>query len=162
MQTGWYDLAQIAITPAGWYDWQDKNILEGSKPMTGLMPFLARVRESGIGVIGMKAGRYLAGDYGVTLTLSREFRSGMRVGAWTTFTDVSFEDFGEGSFDKGFFITIPFDALLLRSSRAQGLFSFRPLTRDGGQMVSVPDRLYFLTQEGSLRSVARYWSKFLD
>ncbi len=61
METGWYDLAQIAITPAGWYDWQDKSILAGSKPMTGLMPFLARVRESGIGMIGMKAGRYLAG-----------------------------------------------------------------------------------------------------
>jgi len=113
-----------------------------------------------LGVV--QVGRYLAGDHGITLTLSRQFRSGMRVGAWTTFTDVSFEDFGEGSFDKGFFFTIPFDALLLRSSRSQGLFSFRPLTRDGGQMVSVPDRLYFLTQEGSLKSVVRYWSKFLD
>ena len=29
--------------------------------MTGLTPFLDRVRASGIGLIGMKAGRYLAG-----------------------------------------------------------------------------------------------------
>jgi aryl-alcohol dehydrogenase-like predicted oxidoreductase len=61
MQTGWYDLAQIAVTPAGWYDWADKNILANSPPMSELRPFLDRVRASGIGLIGMKAGRYLAG-----------------------------------------------------------------------------------------------------
>jgi Aldo/keto reductase family len=61
METGWYDLAQIAITPAGWYDWADKGILAESPPMSGLRPFLDRVRASGIGLIGMKAGRYLAG-----------------------------------------------------------------------------------------------------
>lgn len=61
MQTGWYDLAQIAITPAGWYDFTDRNILPGSDPMVGLRPFLDRVRASGIGLVGMKAGRYLAG-----------------------------------------------------------------------------------------------------
>lgn len=61
MRTGWYDLAQIAITPAGWYEWEDKGILRGSKPMTGLQPLLQKARASGIGLIGMKAGRYLAG-----------------------------------------------------------------------------------------------------
>jgi aryl-alcohol dehydrogenase-like predicted oxidoreductase len=61
METGWYDLAQIAITPAGWYDFVDRNILPGSAPMSGITPFLDRVRESGIGLIGMKAGRHLAG-----------------------------------------------------------------------------------------------------
>lgn len=61
MGTGAFDLAQIAITPAGWYDWTDKGIQAGSPPMTELQPFLARVRAAGIGLIGMKAGRYLAG-----------------------------------------------------------------------------------------------------
>ncbi|MGE4605725.1 MAG: aldo/keto reductase [Myxococcota bacterium] len=59
--SGWYDLAMIAITPGGWYDWEDKSILAGSPPMTALQPVLARARESGMGIIGMKAGRYLAG-----------------------------------------------------------------------------------------------------
>ena len=36
-------------------------VADGSKPMRGLRPFLDRVRDSGIGLIGMKAGRYLAG-----------------------------------------------------------------------------------------------------
>jgi aryl-alcohol dehydrogenase-like predicted oxidoreductase len=61
METGWYDLAQVAVTPAGWYDWAEKDILRDSPPMKGLGPFFDQVRESGIGLIGMKAGRYLAG-----------------------------------------------------------------------------------------------------
>ena len=60
-ETGAYHLAQIAITPAGWYDWADRNILPGSATMQDLRPFLDGVRESGIALIGMKAGRYLAG-----------------------------------------------------------------------------------------------------
>jgi aryl-alcohol dehydrogenase-like predicted oxidoreductase len=59
--TGWYDLAMIAITPAGWYDWTDKRILPGSKPMAELQPTLARARKAGIALVGMKAGRLLAG-----------------------------------------------------------------------------------------------------
>jgi aryl-alcohol dehydrogenase-like predicted oxidoreductase len=60
-KTGWYDLAMIAITPGGWYDWESKSVLEGSKPMTGLQPVLEKARESGMGLIGMKAARHLAG-----------------------------------------------------------------------------------------------------
>ena len=61
IETGWYDLAMIAVTPADWYDWDGKSILPGSPPMTGLAPLLARAREAGIGLIGMKAARHLAG-----------------------------------------------------------------------------------------------------
>jgi len=61
VRTGAYSLAMIAITPAGWYDWADKAILAGSKPMVDLQPVLARARAAGVGLIGMKAGRYLAG-----------------------------------------------------------------------------------------------------
>ena len=61
MKTGQYSLAMIAVTPAGWYDWENKGIAQGTEPMTKLQPFLARLREAGIGLVGMKAGRYLAG-----------------------------------------------------------------------------------------------------
>jgi hypothetical protein len=61
IDTGWYDLAMIAITPAGWYDWVGKTILAETQPMVELQPVLARAREAGIGLIGMKAARYLAG-----------------------------------------------------------------------------------------------------
>ncbi len=59
--TGRFSLAQIAITPAGWYSWADRKILAGSPDMVDLEPILARARKAEIGLIGMKAGRFLAG-----------------------------------------------------------------------------------------------------
>ena len=61
IETGWYDLTMIAITPGGWYDWKDKTILDGSPKMTELRELLDRARASGIGLIGMKAARFIAG-----------------------------------------------------------------------------------------------------
>lgn len=61
IDTGRFDLAMIAITPGGWYDWETREVLPGSPPMTELRPLLDRARAAGIGLIGMKAGRYLAG-----------------------------------------------------------------------------------------------------
>ena len=56
-------------------------------------------------------GRYLAKDHGATLEMRRTFRNGWQIGVWATFTNVPFEKFGEGSFDKGLFFQIPLDAL---------------------------------------------------
>jgi aryl-alcohol dehydrogenase-like predicted oxidoreductase len=60
-KTGWYSLAMTAITPGGWYDWEDRAVLPDSPPMKDIKPFLSQVRDSGIGLVGMKAGRFLAG-----------------------------------------------------------------------------------------------------
>lgn len=62
-KTGRYSLAQIAITPAGWYDWAEKNVQKGSGPMASIQPTLDKAREAGIGLIGMKAARHLAGRW---------------------------------------------------------------------------------------------------
>jgi aryl-alcohol dehydrogenase-like predicted oxidoreductase len=61
--TGWYSLVQIAVTPAGWYDWSAGAVQADSKPMVGLRPTLDRARAGGIGLIGMKAARHLAGRW---------------------------------------------------------------------------------------------------
>jgi aryl-alcohol dehydrogenase-like predicted oxidoreductase len=60
VETGWYDLAMIAITPAGWYDWDSKSLLPGTPAMADLQPTLQRARDAGIGLVGMKAARYLS------------------------------------------------------------------------------------------------------
>ena len=60
IETGWYDLAMIGITPAGWYDWFTKDLEEGTPSLINLQPLLKRARDAGIGLIGMKAVRYLA------------------------------------------------------------------------------------------------------
>ncbi|GAG91640.1 unnamed protein product, partial [marine sediment metagenome] len=60
IETGWYDLAMIGITPAGWYDWTTNDLEEGTPPLVDLQSLLNRARDAGIGLIGMKAVRYLA------------------------------------------------------------------------------------------------------
>lgn len=87
------------------------------------------------------AGRYLAGDWGTTFRVSREFAGGWRIGAFATFTDVSFEEFGEGSFDKGIEIEMPLTWLLGTPTRQTAGTTLRPVLRDGGARLSVDGRL---------------------
>ena len=82
--------------------------------------------------VEINAGRYLAGDIGVTTTISREFGSGWRVGGYATLTDVPFENFGEGSFDKAIFVSIPIDWITSTPTQVQRILTLRPITRDGG------------------------------
>ena len=60
IETGWYDVAMIGITPSGWYDWSTKDLVKGTPPLTELQPLLNRARKAGIGLIGMKTVRHLA------------------------------------------------------------------------------------------------------
>lgn len=59
--SGRYDLAMIAVTPAGWYDWNNKGLLQDTPPLTALAPALEHARNAGMGLIGMKAARALSG-----------------------------------------------------------------------------------------------------
>ena len=70
-------------------------------------------------IASLSAGRYLAGDYGATANVARVFRNGVTMGAYATKTNVSSAEFGEGSFDKGIYFSIPFDTLLPRSTPAR-------------------------------------------
>src|SRR3984957_2124852 len=90
----------------------------------------------------LRVGRYLAGDKGATVELSREFAGGARAGIFATKTNVSSQEFGEGSFDKGFFLSFPLDLLLANPTRSEASYVFRPLTRDGGQYVDIGHPLY--------------------
>jgi len=88
------------------------------------------------------AGRYLAGDWGATFAVDREFRNGWKVGAFATLTDVPFSTFGEGSFDKGIRITIPISWVTGEPSKTGYSTTIRSLTRDGGARLDVRGRLY--------------------
>jgi hypothetical protein len=89
-------------------------------------------------VVSPSIGQYLAGDRGLTLDISREFPNGVAMGAFATKTNVSREAFGEGSFDKGIYVRVPFDAMLARSVTGNAMLLWRPLTRDGGAKLSRP------------------------
>ena len=96
-------------------------------------------------LLKVSAGRYLAEDTGVTIDFSKQFDSGIIAGAFITKTSMSAEEYGEGSFNKGFYISIPFDILTVKPSTSRAQISWVPLTRDGGQMLDHQYHLYDLT-----------------
>lgn len=106
------------------------------------------------------AGRYLAGDYGATFSLDREFTNGFTVGAFFTLTTVGFEEFGEGSFDKGIRLEIPISWLTGRPSRNKIRQTIRPVLRDGGARLNVRNRLYGVTREARAQELSRGWGRF--
>ena len=73
----------------------------------------------------LSTGEYLAGDFGSTIEFSRSFSNGVKFGVFATFTDVSAEQFGEGTFDKGIFFNIPIYGNFIN-------YTWRPLTKDPG------------------------------
>jgi len=83
--------------------------------------------------VAVHAGQYLAKDLGATFEARRTFRNGWQVGVWASLTDVPFEEFGEGSFDKGFYFQVPLDGVFGTRTRGNFATRMRPIQRDGGQ-----------------------------
>lgn len=96
-------------------------------------------------VAGVSAGQYLAGDRGVTVDLARVFANGTRMGLWATKTNVSAAQFGEGSFDKGLYVSVPFDAMFTSWSGSAIGVAWQPLIRDGGAKLQRGASLWGLT-----------------
>ncbi|WP_349036416.1 YjbH domain-containing protein [Pseudotabrizicola sp. 4114] len=108
----------------------------------------------------LDVGRYLAGDVGATLSLDREFGNGWRVGAFATKTNVSAEEFGEGSFDKGIRVTIPLTWITGQPSQTRYNAVLRPTTRDGGARLDVRDRLYDVLKQDDAITYGEQWGRF--
>ena len=113
-------------------------------------------------LFNLSYGKYLAGDRGYTLDLSRVFDSGLRTGFYFTRTNVSFELFGEGSFDKGFYFSIPFDIFSNNYSRGNLNFRFAPLTRDGGQKLLINKPLRGIIFNSNEYSINKSWNEYLN
>ncbi len=107
-------------------------------------------------------GKYLAGDKGLTLDLSRRFKSGFVVGVFATKTNLSAIEFGEGSFDKGFYFSIP--TKLFYPDFRSGVISFglHPLTKDGGAFLTQHNALFGLFGETNEASISRDWDYLKD
>lgn len=96
--------------------------------------------------IKASVGQFLAKDRGVNIDFAKRFDSGVIVGAFASFTNVSAEEYGEGSFTKGFYISIPIDLFVIKPARGRGQFPWIPIARDGGQMLNRPSQLIGTTE----------------
>lgn len=113
-------------------------------------------------LIKLSAGRYLAKDVGMTFDISRRFKNNAQIGFWATKTNVSAEEFGEGSFDKGFYITLPFSLYTLKSTKQTGQIRYSFLTRDGGQKLNRQTELYDLTDLRRVKALEESFEKVLE
>ena len=109
--------------------------------------------------VEVNAGRYLAGDWGATTTISRKFGSGWEVGGYATLTDVPFDTFGEGSFDKAIYVSVPIDWIISSPNRTKRRLTLRPITRDGGAQLSSARRLYQKIENFQNASVKREFGR---
>ena len=107
-------------------------------------------------------GRYLAKDDGYTFDLSRTTKSGFKTGFYFTRTNVSAELFGEGSFDKGFYIQVPLDLLTGSNNGNYSNFKLAPLTRDGGAKLMYDKDLRGLINNSRLSEIYDNWDGFLN
>lgn len=105
-------------------------------------------------------GRYLAGDWGATFSLSRRFTNGWEVAAYMTVTDVSHADFGSGNFDKGVSLTIPFDWTLPFESSSSTSISLAGYGNDGGARLNIANRLYPVVRGNSVIELNESWGAY--
>ena len=109
----------------------------------------------------IQIGKYLAGDEGMTLDLSRRFNSGFTLGIFATKTNLSAEEFGEGSFDKGFYLSIPTQLFYSDFRTGNISFGLHPLTKDGGAILNKHNSLFSILGDSNLNSIERDWNYIL-
>jgi len=110
----------------------------------------------------LKGGKFLAGDSGINIDFSRRFKGGIRIGAFFSLTDISKQEFGEGSFDKGFYFSIPIQAFFTTYSRELAAWGLRPLTRDGAASLQHSHPLWGITEPGQSYGITRDWDDIYD
>lgn len=106
-------------------------------------------------LVRLIGGRYLAKDSGVTLDVSRRFKSGLSMGIFASKTDISQEEFGEGSFDKGFYFNMPLEIFFQSYNKAVTGYGLRPITRDGAQRLITGYDLWGVTNSASFNTLNR-------
>lgn len=130
-------------------DYDSDTALFDYKTLTGHLSFYWKPFFLDDSMVTASVGQYLAKDKGVTLDFSKRFESGIIVGAYAAITDMSSEEYGEGSFTKGFYVSIPFDLFSLKSATGRGRIPWIPIARDGGQMLNKPASLNAITEARS-------------
>lgn len=106
------------------------------------------------------AGKYLAGDWGATVTLSRRFENGWEVAGYATATDGDTSGLQSGDFDHGVRLTVPLQWSWPAPTRRKITVPFRTLGRDAGARLDLEDRLYPMLRDTDKGRMRETWSSF--
>lgn len=104
-------------------------------------------------------GRYLAEDFGATLSLQHRFKHGGYVDAFMTATDLSEPDIFGGTTNLygGLKFTLPIGSLPYIPEGSYIQTNFTQIGRDSGQSLHKPMNLYDLTTSFSAGNLAHNW-----
>jgi hypothetical protein len=140
---------------------RDFDMLFDFRDLEATTAFVSAYLEHGGGYRSqLDVGQYLAGDRGATFTFSRVFANGWEVGAYATKTDVSAEEFGEGSFDKGISLRIPTTWITGIPSRSASSEVIQPIQRDGGARLRIRGRLRDVIDDQTGPQLTDDWGRF--
>jgi len=129
--------------------------------ITGHMNFYYQEPKSKI-LLNIRGGRFLAKDSGIHFDFSRRFKSGFTMGAFFSRTDISAREFGEGSFDKGFYFLFPLEIFSKEHSKQTVPWGLRPLTRDGAAFLQIGYDLYSVTEQAQFNALERDFDDIYD
>jgi hypothetical protein len=101
-------------------------------------------------------GQYLAGDLGGTLTLTRRFENGWKLGTYMTITDAT----GSEGIDRGINIEVPMSWLTGQPNRASRPVVLQPFVGNAGARLAVDDRLHDLLLDYSATGLDEQWGRF--
>lgn len=125
----------------GWYDWPGENV-----------------------TAYIKAGRYLAGDLGVTAGLEKSFNNGARLQGFVTVTDNADMDLfgGETHAFHGVSLSLPLGGAPYVPDGSAFAIRAEPFGRNTGQTLDKPLSLYALTEPFTLDHMAQNWNEILE
>lgn len=127
----------------GWFDKRDYQTVSGFASLHYKLPYDVTATA--------RAGRFLAKDNGVRMEFKRRFPSGVEIGAWYTKTsgkDITNPGTPSNPYnDKGIFLSVPLNIMLLSDTQTTAGVALSPWTRDVGQMVASPGDLYDLVEQ---------------
>ncbi|MFG6621516.1 YjbH domain-containing protein [Sulfitobacter sp. 1A05707] len=87
--------------------------------------------------------------------------NGFKIGGYFTLTDVPFDDFGEGSFDKGIRVEIPISWFTGKPKRDTFKHTVQPILRDGEARLKVDNRLHGLIRDYRAQELRDGWGRYL-
>jgi len=127
----------------GWFDTRDYRTVTALGALHYRLPYDITATA--------RAGRFLARDEGVRMEVKRRFRSGIEIGAWYTKTNGR-DTTGPGTVsspynDKGVYLSIALNSMLLADTQATSTLAIAPWTRDVGQLVASPGDLYEMVEQ---------------
>lgn len=135
----------------------------GDQVLTGYLKAWYEIPQTDL-TVGLKAGRYLAGDIGATLSLTKYAENGARIEAFATATNQSDADpfGGTAHLYSGLRLTLPLGNAPALPRGSQMRFAAAPLGRNAGQSIDSPLPLYDITEPLSYRHIARHWAKVTE